>query len=631
MQVKLYFVFFLIVGKSFCQNNEKEIFNPEEKYTQKYIDSITMRPMSPSQVENFKKVLENDKTLLGWNRYYMAKSKFAYDKREFDSAIYYADKGINFINTLKNIRPLDELALIPTYINKAATLSRLKDYRASIINYQNALDLTKKHPYKWKAYINTGIAENHLDIGNDSLALANYLIAIKDTNYLSIPRAAVTAYSRVAELYRDFNDITNAKLYYQKSIEISNNTTYKANISAIYGSLAKLYNNKDSTIYYYKKALLADETYGIGKYYGAIENNMFFKGYVHIHEGALDKGINSFKTLIEKLKKKQKITQGDRDLMLKTIENLTDLYEKKGEIKEYKNLMNETFDFLERFRQGELNENLQDIETQYQVKEKNASIKQLETNKAQQNIILKQQKTITYSLIVLLLLLSVFGYSFWKQRKLKTQYDKENLEQRLLRSQMNPHFVSNALNSICGLIEEKSARTIPYINSLAKLFRLTLENSREEFVSLKDEMTALKSYLELQSNFSHDFDFEITTDITIHDEETIIPPMLIQPFVENAILHGLINNATEGKIEIAIFKQEKDNLLLCQITDNGIGYTKSMDVKTKKKRKSISGDIVTERLDLLKKKFKVNTRVTIKQAPLGGTQVDLYLPYLLDI
>ena len=305
-------------------------------------------------------------------------------------------------------------------------------------------------------------------------------------------------------------------------------------------------------------------------------------------------------------------------------------YEKQGNAEAYRGLLDDYLLFLDKYEKNKEREAIENLEIQYQVKQKNASISQLEENKQQQQQIITQQRIIAIILGGLLVLFSGLGYLFWKQRKLKNQYEKENLEQRLLRSQMNPHFVSNALNTVNALVDKKSDNVIPYINKLANLFRLTLSNSREEFISLNDEIAAVKYYLELQSNLSQDFDFSIKVDDEIDGDEIIIPPMLIQPFVENAILHGLVREDSRGKVTIEFTKNIPENLLQCNINDNGIGFQNSIKITKPKKHKSISGDIVKERLAILKKKFKVNTRYTIMENENQGTLVELYLPYLID-
>jgi len=227
-------------------------------------------------------------------------------------------------------------------------------------------------------------------------------------------------------------------------------------------------------------------------------------------------------------------------------------------------------------------------------------------------------------------LLSGFGYLFWKQRKLKNQYEKENLEQRLLRSQMNPHFIGNAMNTVSSLVERDSKETIPFINKLSNLFRLMLTNSREELVSLEEELVIINNYLELQSNFSQKFSFKVSIGDDVSLEEVVIPPMLIQPLIENAIVHGFSNSIKNREITINVIKDQKESLLKIEVGDNGSGFDQNVQLKNNQNRKSISGNIIKERLIILKKKFKVNSRLTVNSNE-EGTKVELYLPYLIDI
>ncbi len=633
MKVLLFFLSLLIFSPVFSQKEEIVVFNPEKKYTQEFIDSIGNFQLGLDTKE-YKKMLESDKSLLGWPKYYRAKAKSLYYKKEYyDSVIYYANKGIESYTNAKVKRPIDEEVLIEIYYRKGKTLLFLQDYENSIITLQKGLTLTKKYPYKRVAYILDGIASNHLHLGNNSTALNYYLEISKDSLDMSVPSSSVTTYNRIGVLYEALGDTKSAKHYYKKGLEVSHRANYKVMNAYLYGNLGEISRNEqkiDSTIYYYKKALEARKAKENVDTYSSPGFAVVQKSYIKIYEGSVQEAIDSLNTIVENIKSLETINMDDKSLMLLAIETLALAYEKQGNASHYSHLFNETVEFLNKFHEKQLEEDLANLEIRYQTKEKEASILQLEEKETQQATILKQQKTITYSLGGFLIVLLGLIVLFWRQRKLKTQYEKENLEQRLLRSQMNPHFVYNALNSICNLVEKKSNETIPYINKLANLFRLILTNSREELVSLNDEMVTIKNYLELQSNFYSSFDFSINVDDDINDEEVVIPPMLMQPFVENAIVHGFTNNDKRGKIIIDVSKQQKDNLILFKISDNGVGYSESVNVKAVKNHTSVSGDIVKERLTILKKKFKVNTRFIIRQPELGGTYVELYLPYLKD-
>ncbi|MBQ4819595.1 histidine kinase [Aquimarina sp. MMG016] len=630
MKILLFLIPFLIFESVFSQQKKTVIFDPEKEYTQEYIDSIINFKIRPD-VNEYKKMLESNPNLIGWSKYYYEKA-FANFPKHIDSVLYYTDESISSYAEAAIQRPVDEKILISAYYYKGNAYLRLKDFQKAIEHYQNALELTKRHTYKGKAFIFNGIAHGHLGVGNDSLALEYYLKASKDAFFMKFPINKASLYTRIGYVYDEFEDTKLAKYYYKRALQVSDSSDYKNNIDALYGNLgqiARKEHQKDSVLYYFKKALQAHQQYGVSNALDA-DFALMYDCYIKIQEGQVQKAVDSLTAIKNKLNDFETISENDKDLMIMVTSTLGLAYEKLGDSSEYSKLLEETTDFLDKFHKQQSDKDLANLEVQYQTKEKEASIIQLEKNKAQQSTILKQQKIITYSLGGFLLLLSGLAILFWRQNKLKSQYEKENLEQRLLRSQMNPHFVYNALNSICNLVDKKSDNTIPYIHKLSSLFRLILTNSREELVSLQDEIIALQNYLELQSNFHHSFDFTIEVNDDIDTEELIIPPMLIQPFVENAIVHGLINTEVRGKIMINISKQEGDSLLHCKISDNGVGYTKSLALKASKGHRSFSGDIVRERLILLKKKFKVNTRFTIKEVEEGGTDIELYLPYVKD-
>ena len=119
--------------------------------------------------------------------------------------------------------------------------------------------------------------------------------------------------------------------------------------------------------------------------------------------------------------------------------------------------------------------------------------------------------------------------------------EKENLQQRLLLSQMTPHFLFNSLNVISHLVDKNDEKTIPYVHKLANLYRQILNNSRDEFVEFEEEVKLIENYLAVQSNFSANFEYECNYDELGNTEGVLIPPMLIQPFIENSIVHGFTN------------------------------------------------------------------------------------------
>lgn len=205
------------------------------------------------------------------------------------------------------------------------------------------------------------------------------------------------------------------------------------------------------------------------------------------------------------------------------------------------------------------------------------------------------------------------------------------LERMALAAQMNPHFIFNSLNSIHSfLLYEENESAEKYLLRFARLIRQTLANSRVPYITIKEEYETLKNYILLENmRFKNKFDFEIECDFNQLPLNPCVPPMLIQPYVENAILHGLVKRSIGGKLVLKFYLEE--GLLKVSIEDNGIGYAESKKDKTDSKHKSYGTQITEERLKSFQNKNKEGYRVSITHAnetdsEFPGTRVTLTIP-----
>ena len=199
-------------------------------------------------------------------------------------------------------------------------------------------------------------------------------------------------------------------------------------------------------------------------------------------------------------------------------------------------------------------------------------------------------------------------YVVQKQRKQNQEKEKILLQQQLLRTQMEPHFIFNTLSALQSFIRfDEKQKSLKYINQFSKLLRSSLELSRQSYVPLNEELETIENYLSLQQmRFEYSFEYEISMPET-DTASLLVPPMLIQPFVENAIIHGMNKQAGKGKILLEIIL--KENELLVKITDNGSNYGKTP--KGNESHRSLSGTIAKERLEILAKETKMNARLEI--------------------
>lgn len=223
-----------------------------------------------------------------------------------------------------------------------------------------------------------------------------------------------------------------------------------------------------------------------------------------------------------------------------------------------------------------------------------------------------------------------------QQKAFERKVEISKIELKALRSQMNPHFVFNSLNSIQHYIfNSKSDEAVKYLNKFAKLMRVILNNSDKPTVAIEDDLEALKLYLELeQMRFEDKFEYKIEVDENVDLDYDIMPPMLLQPYVENAILHGLTPKNEKGLLTIGI--RNEDHFIVCTITDNGIGRKKAAEIKRTmpgNKHKSLGMKITEERLRILNEisMSKHSVKITDLENPDGtsaGTKVELYVPIL---
>jgi hypothetical protein len=275
------------------------------------------------------------------------------------------------------------------------------------------------------------------------------------------------------------------------------------------------------------------------------------------------------------------------------------------------------------------------FEIEQQQQEKENDIQQLKAQKTSQG---------NYYLIggalLLMIVIAVISIIIYKRKRdkeqLTTDFKKQlaQAETKALRAQMNPHFIFNSLNSINSFVmDQKHEIASEYLIKFSKLIRLILDNSRSETISIEKELETLKLYVLLESaRFDNKFKcvYQIAEDINTNS--IMIPPMLLQPFVENAIWHGLMQKEGEGSIILEIKKQDKEFLNI-SITDDGIGREKAAELKSKSAtHKSHGLKVTSQRIEMMSKLNSKGAQVNIidlkdEQGCAIGTKVELIIPF----
>ena len=479
-------------------------------------------------------------------------------------------------------------------------------------------------------------AERIIRKENDNSALLDNLLIQADNYYLlnQLDEANKT-YNECISLAKQINEedkelkaeiglsqVYNAQQQYEKSRVQLQSSKKKADkidnvelTNSYYNSLSEVSKNAPNTNDEYNAIQQEAITFNSsrGNFNLATQNSL------NISKSLLEQ--NRTKEALEILEGNTEIATKSNDLAIKKeyYKVLGDIYKEEGEDdkarkleKEY-NAILDSFELAQNNRQiildakNNLLDNAQNkvllLEKERELREK--EIELLKKDQDLKDSTIKRQKIISWVLGLGLLAIVVLLFFIYKNNREK-RISNQLLVLKSLRNQMNPHFIFNSLNSVNSFIAQQDERSAnKYLASFSKLMREVLEYSQEDFIPLSKEIDILSIYLDLEHfRFKDTFDYKLTIDPTINREEYFIPPMLIQPFVENAIWHGLRYKKDKGLL-VVDFSQKPDHVLIT-ITDNGIGREQSKALKTsnQKKMKSTGLKNVESRLEIIKNVFK---------------------------
>ncbi|WP_308131650.1 histidine kinase [uncultured Flavobacterium sp.] len=522
---------------------------------------------------------------------YLKKARDIYAKRNKKKEAAITNRGIAKVQESQN--KTQDAIVSYEMASQAAT-----DKVAEKINYNDAERLKNSAPEQKKDYI-----------------FSNIQILEKEGE----KEEAADAYQQMAKANIDRNDAKAAVENYKKALE---NVKHKPEEAIkIKNEIAKVYaseNEFDKAIEINKK--LINE---------AKEKNdsetqimqMQELAAIYFKQQEAEKGISVLKKAYELA-----IQNGKTILAKNSLDQLISEYNAKGNgeksIELYEN-------FFENFESLIKSDNSLVDSKVFQVTEDR--IKHLEKERALKDELISKKNTFNYFLlgsVVLMVLLFVFIVK--ALYSIKTKNKKIALQS--LRREMNPHFIFNSLNSVNQFISEnKELEANKYLTSYSNLMRNMMENSNKDFVTLNNEVEQLKKYLDLEHlRFNEKFDYEIIIDDALDGDAVLVPNMLLQPHLENAIWHGL--RYKEGKGFLKLDFKLKNNIVKVIVDDNGIGLTKSKELKTTNQKVHESRGMTNtrERISLLNELYKKNISLKIseKENPETGTRIEISFPLI---
>lgn len=544
---------------------------------------------------------------------YREKSYLLEKKKLYNDALFFLNRATSIFKSLN--KPIDEgncyLSLHLLYLKKS-------NYKQVLNCGLKALELFKTH----NDSIGIGMAYNNL--GLFYYQQKQYKQSL-NFFFKSIPyrekKNLAKVFANIASAYKNLNEINNAKKYFQKAILLSKKYNYKAIEAGCYNNLGNLYKklNVDSSQMYFNEGIKI-----------AIEDkNAYVLSNCYSNNASLLNSIKQYEKAFNLAKKADSIAKIN-DLTDAEITNLKEISLACEGLKNYQTALAYRKQY-ERLNDSIYNiENsklLSDLKTNYEVEQKEKELKEVASRK--QMRLLWQLSAIALTIIFIVL---IFYYKN-KQKQIKNQLEKNELKQKLLLTQMNPHFIFNSVTHIQGLIDDnQNKEAVLYLNGFSSLTRQILQNSTQSYISLTDEINMLQNYLNIQKQLhNHSFSFSIHTDETINQEYYFIPPMLLQPFIENSIKHGIDSNAKKGHITISI--KRNNNVLIAEITDNGKGFiNKEANLKSPK-HQSMAVSITQQRLinyEQTKNKTICFENILNSEQKIIGAKVQFEIPYLYE-
>ncbi|MCG2418619.1 histidine kinase [Aequorivita sp. F47161] len=522
-------------------------------------------------------------------------------------------------------------------IKLAKAFAQNKSYQESISTYENLLRGSLS-PYQ-KVEVYEGLGDTFKAIGDGVKSVFNYQRGLDVAKENSITSKITNLNSKIGEAYAKSGALNEAETYFDNSLKLAKKENKERAVSEK-NKVADFYNQNRE---YKKEIELREETLQELKTLGegvAVENEALTSQRQNYKIANAFVAQEKYKEAIPYLEKSIAEANKAEDLVVQkdAVRKLSEIYRDIGEFDKATESYQRYVEVVDELYVKKEQEISQAARFSKEITQKQNRIISLENDRKlnesryklafeNQELIERNsqiQKWVIISLGIIVLLLVFAAYSQYKNVK-QQKFANNLLALKSLRSQMNPHFIFNALNSVNSFIAVNDERAAnKYLTDFSLLMRSVLENSEEDFIPLEKEIELLELYTKLEHfRFKDKFEYKISVDENINLNDFVIPPMLLQPYVENAVWHGLRYKEEKGLLEIN-FKSIDAKTVKITIVDNGIGREKSKEFKTEnqKKQKSKGMGNTQRRIGILNKMYKDKIAVNVENAFVVDSQRD---------
>ena len=526
----------------------------------------------------------------------------------FDKAEEHLSKSIFYYKKLKSekniILCLNSLGIIE---GQRGNYSAALEYYLLVKRRSQKLGLIEDVA---KANINIGLV--HYFLQDYEEAEQYYQMAFFHLDKQNDLNAIMHVYSKRATNFLALKEPEKALSYMNKAlniaIELENNieqATIEQNIGSYYFEIDKL----DSALIHYNRSAILSENLGLKS---NIAISYLHIGLIYHNKGNINKAINATEKAIAIANE-----IGDQLRVMIAYDLLAEIYQAKGDFK----MALESYKIHKKMSdsiQGvDVKNKINELKIVYEVAEKDNKNRLLQEQNNLKQLKVNQLNIVLIAIVILFLLMVFIIILVIRQKRIKTKLIQTELEQKALRTQMNPHFIFNALNSIQRMyIEGNDDVANDYLAEFSRLLRTILENSGKRVITLKEEIEITQLYLDLEKLRTENlFDYKINIEEGLNIDNIVFPPLILQPYIENAIWHGIVPNKKKGIIVLNILRKTQENILI-EIIDNGIGINQSKALKKESKKNSLGMEITSQRLG-------GRSYVKIEELITGGTKISL--------
>ena len=554
-----------------------------------------------------------------------------------DSAFYYTNLSIQYAR-----RSANKSILAESFNTQSQIYTYYDQIELSVAKNYSSLQLANStNDYRKLATYTREIGQSELLIANLFEAEKYFKQSIDYAKRIYDNRQIGLAYSNLGIVYKERKKYDLAIKYNEKAIDLLTKSNDFNGLGDAHNNLGLIYKELkkyDLSVLNYNKALVYYESTINKERIAVVYHNV---GTVFSQQKSYQKALNYLNRSIAIRK-----NFGSKNQIYHTYRIIADVYQAIGQkekalgyLSQYINYLDSNTSLQKQTKIAELSELYRSEERERLIARQQDSIerqrqeKNLTATKLENTELRNNQKTyIIIGFVLLIILGGIIVFYRYNQVSIKQQQKEAEMLQTLLRSQMNTHFIFNSMSVIQSYIYDNDTKnSSKFLVNFSRLIRLILENSSKEFIPISIEMEILKKYLETQKlRFEDRFEYFIEIDEETEVEDAMIPPMITQPFIENAIEHGQLHTIEGGFIRIRFRKNE--NMLEVLIEDNGVGRKNAVKKKSKA-HTSMAINITRERIKILNSKYKTSGTLVIEDFDKNletGTKVLISLPYELE-